>query len=156
MAAEKPEARQIFNMNILLAFSAGNQQLETQVNVPFVVKKMILHPPRHNQRNVNVAMVLDAPALAAATAPLIPTATNVVIDQYLLYSSLNKGSGIIGMIDTAQTGVQSEAITVIFDNQQQINGYHKFWTRSFTEAAGGAKTDLTAKVWQHIEFHNMI
>lgn len=133
MAAEKPEARQIFNMNILLAFSAGNQQLETQVNVPFVVKKMILHPPRHNL------------AIAAAVA-----------DQYLLYSSLSKGAGIIGMIDTAQTGVQSEAITVIFDNQQQINGYHKFWTRCFTEAAGGAATDLTAKVWQHIEFHNMI
>lgn len=134
MAAEKPEARQIFNMNILLAFAdAATQQLETQINVPFVVKKMILHPPRHNL------------AIGAAKT-----------DQYLLYSSLSKGSGIIGMIDTAITGVQNAPIEVIFDYPQQINGYHKFWTRCFTEAAGGAQTALAAKVWQHIEFHNMI
>lgn len=132
MAAEKPEVKQIFNSNLLLSFSAGNQSVDAQVNVPFVVKKMVLHPPRHN---------------AAAAAHT---------DQFLLYSSLNKGAGILGMIDANISGCQTEPITVIFDYPQQMLGYHKFWARCFTEAAGGAVANLTAKVWMHIEFHNML
>lgn len=131
MAAKEPEARQIHNQNILLNFGAAVQQQDVQINVPFLVRKMVIHPPRHN--------------LAIAGA---------LNDQYFLYSTLNKGNGIIGFVDTAITGVQQAPLTVIFDTPVQVNGYHKFQVRCFTEAGGGNAADLTAKVWCHIEFHN--
>lgn len=121
----------IHNTNLLLSFSAGNQMIESYVNVPFDSKKMVLHPPRHNL-----------------------TAANITADQFLLYSSLNKGAGIMGMIDGMQSGIQAEPITVIFDEPVQLVGQFRFWVRSFTDASGGASTTLTARVWQHIEFHS--
>lgn len=118
----------VHNVNVLFSFGAGVQSQETQINVPFPVKRLVIHPPRHN---------------AAAAG-----------DQYLLYSSINKGSGIVGMIDAMHIGVQAEPITVVFDEPVHITGYHRFWTRCFVEAGGGAVTALTARVWQHIECHS--
>jgi len=122
---------QVFNQNVVASFSAGVQRLDVQINVPFPVRRMVFHAPRHNL------------AFGAAAA-----------DQYLLYSSLNKGAGIVGMIDSAITGPQSQAITVTFDQPTMIGGQYQFWVRRFIEIAGGAAADLTARVWQHIEFHS--
>lgn len=120
--------------HVLLNFTAGGapvQQIDVQINIAFPVKRAVFHPPKHN--------------IAIAGA---------LTDQYLLSSSLNKGMGIVGFLDTMITGVQSEALTVVFDEPVQINGYHKFLVRCFTEAGGGAQTALAAKVWQCVEFYS--
>ena len=123
---------QIQNVNVLLSFSAGVQKIFVRINVPFRVGKIVFHPPRPDSGNTNC---------------------------YLLSSSLNKGAGRVGFIDkwvndgTYLPMPQVLPITISVEDPLFINGEHWFQVQSFTELAAGASSDLTAKVWQCIEFH---
>lgn len=195
----KPHS-QVYNHNLLFNFQPGVQQIEARINVPFRVKRMVFHPPKHNlapvdhiangeisveianavaQTAVAVAKVADAvnlgvgaaavPVAAAAAAATAAadnaadamTAFNAAVaanaaiaDNYLISSSLNRGS-VIGFLDCRQRGLAESQLPIIVsvEDPMSINGMHNFIVRSFTEVAGGAATDLTARVWQMIEFH---
>lgn len=123
---EKHYTGQIQNQNLLLNLAAGYQRVESQINVPFNVGKMVIHPP----------LLYAAAALG---------------DHWLLYSSIN--NGIVGIVSGGVGISRSDPITVTFQNPISIGGQHSFWVRCLTEASGGAAATLTAKVWVHIEFH---
>jgi hypothetical protein len=119
---------QVFNQNVILSFSAGVQQQTVRINCPFRVGRIVFHPPRAH--------------LAADVA-----------DEYLLSSSLNKGGGVVGFLSGFQLGSPGEPITISVEDPLFINGEHRFQIRCLTEVGGGAATNLTAKLWQLIEFH---
>jgi len=121
--------KQIFNQNVLLNFSGTVQSIDVQVNVLFNVGKIVFHPPRQ-------------------------AGTDNAADHYLLYSTVNKGGGIVGFVPGTLAGApDSVPVVVTFENPTSVNGYHKFYIRCLTEAAGGAATALVSKVWQLMEFH---
>jgi hypothetical protein len=120
---------QVFNQNVLLNFSAGVQQIETRINVPFRVGRIVFHPPRSN--------------IGAD-----------LTDAYLISSTLNKGGGVVGYLDRSMLGQpQGLPIQISVEDPLFVNGMHRFLARTFAEVAGAAGTDLTAKVWILIEFH---
>lgn len=129
---------QIYNQVVLLNYAAGTtpQQLEQRINVPFKVGRIVFHPPFAN-------------ILAADTQ----------VESYFLQCSLNRdGVGIVGSFSgaTALFSSNSKAVEVSFALPTSIDGRHLFTLRAFVEAAGGAAVPITARVYQHIEFHEFV
>lgn len=141
----------IHTRNILIDFGPGFQGVEAKLDVPFPVKRVICHPPRHNARARYYNPAIDVPTVARV--PERP-----VFDQnhqYMLYAEkLNHVDGVMGMLDTMQIGQQTHSITIEFEQPKNIKGEFKFSVRSFQELANGASVDFDGVVWQCLEFHD--
>lgn len=125
------KAKRITTVNLLLSFSAGNQAIETSLNVPYRVGEIRFNPP------------VNYHAAAANVA-----------DNYLLYSNIN--NGIVGVIHgeyANSNGNSRHVVSTKLINPTEFSGVYKFWIRSFTEAGGGAVAELATKVWLSVEFH---
>jgi hypothetical protein len=127
--------KQIYNRVVLFNFNSGvvPQQTLLNINVPFQVGKVVVHP------------LTRYVALA-----------NYKTDNYVLQSSaINpEGVGIIGTFaGDATNNPSTQEMKFIYKNPITFNGQYEFNIRCLSEAGFGAANPITARVLCIIEFH---
>ncbi|MGV8131490.1 MAG: hypothetical protein ACP5N7_05325 [Candidatus Pacearchaeota archaeon] len=117
--------KQNYNHNIILACTAQKQEFQVNINVPFLVGKIIFHSPRS-----------DA----------------VEQDGYFWLIRQNMTDSYCGLIGGNKNVNQTEPITLVLRNPATFQGQYKFNVLSSDELTGSAPVTHLGNIWLLIEF----
>lgn len=125
----KEPPKRILPINVMLNFTAtaAGQSVDTIVECPFKIGKIVFQPPQ------------------------VQIAANLTY-HYLLSSDIADGS-VIGFVNGFLLGAKGSPITRTYTNPLNLTGVHRFQLRSFNEITTGTQTAVAAGVWIVLECH---